>query len=172
MDRKNTRDFWRALGLILRRGSGVVFRDPLTGLYNRHFFDEIAAKEIARAKRHRHPLTCVLIDVNKLKEINDTYGHQRGDEVLKKLGQLILSNCRQSDIPVRWGGDEFLLLLPETSEEQAQNLIERIVNQSNEVGFSYGITNCTACDSIEEAVSTADEKMYSAKKNPHPSPTL
>jgi diguanylate cyclase (GGDEF)-like protein len=164
MDRKNTRDFWRALGLILRRGSGVVFRDPLTGLYNRHFFDEIAAKEIARAKRHRHPLTCVLIDVNKLKEINDTYGHQRGDEVLKKLGQLILSNCRQSDIPVRWGGDEFLLLLPETSEEQAQNLMQRITHQSDEVTFGYGVINGADYNSVAEAVAAADEKMYATKK--------
>lgn len=108
-------------------------------------------------------MSCVLIDVNKLKEINDAYGHQKGDEILKKLGQLILRNCRESDILVRWGGDEFLLLLPETGEEQARNLMKRIIGQSGEVTFSYGVVNGANYNSITEAVAAADKKLYSAK---------
>jgi len=157
-------EFLQALKVILRRGSGIVFRDPLTGLYNRNFFNEVVHKEMARAKRHRHSLSCVLIDVNKLKEINDVYGHQKGDEVLKKLGRLILKNCRESDIPVRWGGDEFLLLLPETSEEQVRTLIKRIISQSGEVTFSYGVVNGADYNSIAEAVAAADKKMYARKQ--------
>lgn len=163
MNRKRTNEFLKALGVVLRRGSSVVFRDPLTGLYNRSFFDEVAKKEISRAKRHRHPLTCVLVDVNGLKKINDTYGHQEGDRVLKKVGRLILETCRESDIPVRWGGDEFLLLLPETGNQQAQNLMSRMAEKSGDVGFSYGVANCLDYDSIEEVVSAADKKMYASR---------
>jgi diguanylate cyclase (GGDEF)-like protein len=163
MIRKNIREFLWALKIILSQGSGIVFRDQLTNLYNRKFFNEIAKKEIARSKRHQHPLSCALIDIDRFKEINDTYGHQEGDRVLKNMGRLILKTCRESDIPVRWGGDEFLLLLPETKEKQAHDLMKRIIKESD-TSISYGIADCLKHPSIEEAISAADQKMYLAKK--------
>jgi len=162
--KKRTREFLQAIDIVLRQGSGVVFRDSLTGLYNRCFFSEIARKEIARAKRHQRPLVCVLIDIDGLKKINDVYGHQEGDKVLKRLGQLLLETCRESDLPIRWGGDELLLLLPETNETQAKNLLERVTKKSGRVKFSYGVADCLDYDSVEEAISAADQKMYRKKR--------
>ena len=121
------RDFTKALLRVFRHGSGVVFRDSLTGLYNRQFFTEVAEKEIARARRHKRPLALAFFDIDNFKRINDTRGHQAGDELLQQIAGAILENCRNSDLAARWGGDEFVILLPETSQAGAQLLADRIV---------------------------------------------
>lgn len=162
---KEIAEFFKAISIVARYGSDVVLRDSLTGLYNRHFFREVAEKEIARAKRYQRPLTLVFLDVDGLKKINDTYGHQEGDRILKKVGQVILNNCRKSDIPVRWGGDEFLMLLPETGVEEAKNLVERILADAKGVRLSYGLAFWKEdFSSLEDFVDEVDKKMYSAKK--------
>lgn len=165
MTNKDIAEFFKAISIVARYGSDVVLRDSLTGLYNRHFFREVAEKEIARAKRYQRPLTLVFLDVDGLKKINDTYGHQEGDRILKKIGQVILENCRQSDIPVRWGGDEFLMLLPETGVEEAENLVERILADAGDIRLSCGLTSWRdSFSSLEDFVSAADEKMYQKKR--------
>jgi diguanylate cyclase (GGDEF)-like protein len=94
--------------------------DPLTGLYNRRFLDTIAAREIARCHRENHPLVVMMIDIDHFKSVNDTYGHSGGDEVLKSLAALLQKSVRAADVPCRFGGEEFLLLLPGMPPEVAQ----------------------------------------------------
>ena len=91
--------------------------DPLTGVLNRHTFREIFEREWSRAIRYRHPLSCAMIDIDYFKQTNDTYGHSAGDNMLTRLARTIEGNCRRSDYLCRWGGDEFLALLPETDEQ-------------------------------------------------------
>jgi diguanylate cyclase (GGDEF)-like protein len=94
-------------------------RDPLTALYNRRYMDTIAGREIARCNRDHQPLAVMMVDVDHFKKVNDTYGHPGGDEVLKMLSALFLEKVRASDVPCRYGGEEFLLLMPGMSAEIA-----------------------------------------------------
>ena len=96
--------------------------DALTGLYNRRLFDEYCDKELNRAKRYSHNLAVVILDLHKLKEVNDRYGHLQGDQVLRLAGATLRGTLRASDFAFRIGGDEFALLLPQTDLEQATTL--------------------------------------------------
>lgn len=100
--------------------------DPLTGLRNRRFFDETLRDHVQAARRYQRPLTLLLIDVDQFKKINDDFGHVVGDEILSSFAQLLRATLRKSDIPCRYGGDEFAVLLPETTLQEAQHLVERI----------------------------------------------
>jgi diguanylate cyclase (GGDEF)-like protein len=100
--------------------------DPLTGLRNRRFFDETLADHIYAAKRYQRPLSLLLIDLDQFKKINDTFGHTVGDQILSSFALLLRATLRKSDIPCRYGGDEFAVLLPETTLQEAQHLIQRI----------------------------------------------
>ncbi len=100
--------------------------DPLLGIYNRRHLDRQLEKEIVRAKRHDLPLSVLLTDIDNFKEINDDYGHQAGDIVLKEVSQTLLSEIRETDIIARYGGDEFLAILPNTSCANAYEMAERI----------------------------------------------
>ncbi len=102
-----------------------AIRDPLTGLYNRRFLNEVLPKELARAERYGHTLSLLIVDIDNFKEINDAYGHVVGDEVLKQVAKTLRENVRQSDYVFRWGGDEFLLLVPETNGEGAESIVQR-----------------------------------------------
>ncbi len=165
MNIKNITEFFRAVAFVFRHGSDTIFRDPLTELYSRRFFYGLVGKEIAQTKRYQRPLTIAFFDVDKLKQINDEQGHKEGDKVLKKIGRAILNNCRQSDIPVRWGGDEFLLLLPETDLTKTKNMVERILAEAGNVGLSYGLAAWEeGFSSLEEFVAKADQRMYAAKE--------
>ena len=84
-----------------------MFSDTVVG----QFFAEVAEREITRARRHTHPLTLVFLDIDKFKEVNDTYGHQAGDDLLKKIAGAITESCRKSDLAARWGRDEFIISL-------------------------------------------------------------
>ena len=104
-----------------------AIRDPLTQLYNKDYFQQRLQEEMRRALRHSEPLTVVMIDLDRLKPINDTYGHPVGDAVLSALARVIDDTSRQSDIPCRYGGDEFAVILPETAKSQAEVFASRVL---------------------------------------------
>lgn len=102
--------------------------DSLTGLKNRRYFDQRLSEEIAQSKRYRLPLSLLLIDVDHFKRVNDTYGHQMGDEVLKNLSKVILEMVRDSDVVARYGGEEIAIITPNTDKAEAILLAERLRN--------------------------------------------
>jgi diguanylate cyclase (GGDEF)-like protein len=101
-------------------------RDGLTGLYNRAHFIELAEREMERTLRYGEPFSIAILDIDEFKQVNDSYGHLTGDKVLQALGQVLLGNMRQTDIVARYGGDEFVALLPNTREKNVQDCVERI----------------------------------------------
>ncbi|MEW6226728.1 MAG: histidine kinase N-terminal 7TM domain-containing protein [Bacillota bacterium] len=152
-----------------------AIRDPLTGLYNRRYFSQMIDKEVERSRRYSHSITFLMIDVNSFKEINDRFGHQAGDRVLQEIGSLLQKQVRQSDVVVRYGGDEFLIILPETqvrTEAVAQRLRAAIArwNEKNRiVNFPVTLAIGTSCwdpagtESVEAALHRADQRMYEDK---------
>jgi diguanylate cyclase (GGDEF)-like protein len=107
----------------------ISIRDPLTDLYTRRHFESRIMEEISRTDRTDQSFSLVMFDVDELKYINDTYGHKIGDEVLKKFAETLSSNSRPFDVSARWGGDEFILILPKTSEKQAKEIGRRIASK-------------------------------------------
>ncbi|MCF7891342.1 diguanylate cyclase [Candidatus Bipolaricaulota bacterium] len=152
-----------------------AIRDPLTGLYNRRYFNETLTKEVERSQRYGHNIAFIMIDVNRFKEINDTYSHQTGDKVLKEVANLLRANVREADTVVRYGGDEFLVMLPETDGDsrytgnRIRSKLEDWNNESNLLDFpltlAMGIShwNPDQDRDVEEALKEADKKMYEQK---------
>lgn len=150
-------------------------RDPLTGLYNRRYLDDSLQRELDRCAREGQPLSLLLIDLDHFKQINDRHGHAAGDEVLRQISALLLQNMRSSDICCRWGGEEFLLVLPglglDAAAERAE-LCRRLVagqGQGHEQAFavtlSIGVAACTAEAGTAPAalIERADRALYRAK---------
>src|SRR5271166_1665980 len=152
--------------------------DPLTGLYNRRLFAESFEKELNRARRYGIPLGIVILDLHRFKEVNDKYGHPRGDEVLRAVAATLLKALRTSDSAFRIGGDEFALLLPQTDAAQALALSRRIETVFAEIlrplqlAFSvtmdHGVANFPQDgDQSEQLVRIADERLYRLKHANH-----
>jgi diguanylate cyclase (GGDEF)-like protein len=144
--------------------------DPLTGLYNRRFAEQRLTAEVDRSKRYGHPLTVLVIDLNDFKQINDKHGHLAGDLVLKEFGQRLSRSIRVSDLAVRMGGDEFLVLLPECAPEQIPGLLARISNlevnfrgTAIRVKFSAGVAGFKALESPGQMLERADQALYAQK---------
>jgi diguanylate cyclase (GGDEF)-like protein len=141
--------------------------DGLTGLYNRRHFDLLAVAEWKRAKRHDRPLSLMLIDVDRFKDINDHLGHHRGDEILKKVAGMCMQGKRGTDIVGRVGGDEFAVLLPETNLIGARLVAERLVSRTellDGITLSVGIAEYDAkMPEFEMLVQAADNALYGAK---------
>ncbi len=163
--------------VLLAASSGrlekMATRDRLTGAYNRHFFAEVAANELKKAARNKTPLSLIMFDVDHFKTINDTYGHHLGDMILKKIVATVREHIRSYDAFARWGGDEFVLLLPDTPAAKARELAERLRNAVAEqnyfsaegVSVSIGVSQIENYgDSIEAVVEKADRNMYTAKQ--------
>jgi diguanylate cyclase (GGDEF)-like protein/PAS domain S-box-containing protein len=152
-----------------------AIRDYLTGLFNRRYLDETIEREIARAKRDRSHLSVVMIDIDHFKSINDTYGHEAGDTVLIELGALLLKNSRTSDIACRHGGDEFVIVMPNASPEDAlkradewRQIFEQKRFTSNERRFattlSMGIASYPLHASSPKGLfQAADQALYQSK---------
>jgi len=150
--------------------------DALTGLYNRRGFYELGQREIERSFRFKHPLTAVMIDVDHFKYINDTYGHFTGDQVLRHIAGRVTRQLRKVDILARYGGDEFILLLPETHIRVGGMVAERLRRSVSEtqlpteqdllqVSISLGIAGLTTeITNLEALVQRADSAMYTAKQ--------
>ena len=146
--------------------------DSLTGLANRRALEEILAAEISRAHRFAHQLTIVLLDLDRFKEINDSFGHAAGDVMLRAVSRLLTSLARQGDTVARWGGEEFVVVLPETDLAGAQRFAERLRRtiEAHAVGemktsASCGVTTMLPEDSVEELIGAADQALYLAKSN-------
>ena len=115
----------REISALQQRLQEQVVRDPLTGLYHRHYLDETLEHEVARAKREGYPISVAVLDIDRFKHVNDTYGHKAGDEVLKAVAELLQDQAREGDIACRYGGEEFLLLMPRQSLAEARERAEQ-----------------------------------------------
>ena len=154
-------------------------RDPLTNLYNRRYFNDVSTTLLSLASREKDGLSLLMIDIDKFKAVNDTYGHLVGDVVLKELAFVLLKITRTSDLIIRFGGEEFLILLPHTHLKGAQKIAEKIRNRVKNLEIplkdsidkvvkftvSIGVTECYCDDDkdIDTIVRRADEAMYEAK---------
>src|SRR6266403_2044643 len=145
--------------------------DSLTGLYNRRFAEQRLAAEVARSERKGHPLTILTLDLNNFKEINDTYGHPAGDQVLIELAARLNNVMRGGDLAVRLGGDEFLVLLPECTSQQLQLVLGRLGSlevdwqgQKIPVTFSAGWKQYEMGERPEDLLASADEALYAKKR--------
>jgi len=154
----------------------LAFTDGLTSLYNRRYSMEQIEREFKRAERHKSSLSLIMVDLDKLKEINDTFGHHQGDVFLKEVGRIIRVNTRASDVAARWGGDEFMVLAPETDSRSARKVAERIRVQVEQFrarmgGKEMGVTISAGIASypdhaavVTELLTKVDEAMYNAKR--------
>ena len=145
---------------------GMSARDPLTGLISRGFFDERAAAEAARSRRHNRELSVAMIDVDHFKRFNDKYGHAVGDEVLRVVARF-LQSVRESDLVARYGGEEFIIVFPETSPADAvkrTDQLRKLVEQST-ITVSIGVAALPADgDDIFQVIGEADQRLYEAKR--------
>lgn len=148
--------------------------DELTGLSNRRDMQNRLGQEFSRFQRSGHHFSIVLIDLDLFKNINDDYGHDAGDEVLKRFSALLSNVIRQTDVAARWGGEEFLILLPDTSLLQALTLAERIRSEVQETHFNFnnsrlpvtlsaGVCTIAQAESVNDLLRQADLHLYSAK---------
>jgi diguanylate cyclase (GGDEF)-like protein len=145
--------------------------DKLTGLFNRSIIDTLIQVEIERAKRNNKPISVLLFDIDHFKKINDTYGHDKGDYALKTIAEIARRTLRKSDYIIRWGGEEFLVILPETDLDGAKKVAEKIrsnVENYNlkvigKVTVSIGVTMLKMGEPLDNAIKRADEALYAAK---------
>jgi two-component system cell cycle response regulator len=159
---------------LRKRLEYLAVTDGLTGLFNhRHSFERLE-KEIHRSKRYSHPLSVIMMDIDDFKRVNDEYGHRAGDRVLQAMGQKIQSLIRASDIAGRYGGEEFMIVLPETVLENAVQAGEKIRmaisgkqlgGVSKPITVSIGVTQYKEGESAEALVNRADALLYRAKMN-------
>ena len=149
--------------------------DPLTGLMNRRALFEQAERLLASALRHKRPLSLILFDLDHFKFINDMHGHAVGDEVLKETAALLQRLCRRDDLAARWGGEEFILVLPDADIPAATNLAERLREQLQqrslwagdaaiELRASFGVAALRDHESVEALIADADDLLYRAKQ--------
>jgi diguanylate cyclase (GGDEF)-like protein len=164
----------RQLEEVLSKVEILAITDPLTELYNRRHFEAIIEKEFNKTVRYKTPTSCLLIDIDHFKSINDEYGHRTGDKVLKEIANLIKNCLRKVDTVARWGGEEFIVLLPETDKEQAVKAASRIIDTirnhefadiSEKITASIGIASVpeSNIESAEKLINVSDNALYEAK---------
>lgn len=150
---------------------GLASKDPLTLLYNRRAFSKLVENELSRAKRHYHRITLVILDIDNFKDINDKHGHHVGDDVLYRFAKELLANTRKENIICRWGGEEFVILIPEATSDMVYQHIETIrikiseadFSPVNRVSFSAGMATMITDESFSNWFQRADSALYKAK---------
>lgn len=161
----------------LKKVEELAATDPLTGLYNRRHFARLLEQLFAENQRYGTELACVMIDLDGYKQLNDSFGHQMGDQLLVAAGRVISANMRRMDVAARYGGDEFVLLLPHASGQDAQGVAERIRDEFRQasalllrrdkgVSMSIGV-NCSSIGHLavaDQLVAGADAALYRAKE--------
>lgn len=178
---RRTKESIEQINLTLRRAferEQLASRtDSLTGVFNRRYFFELLGYEFTASQRYERPLSLVMFDVDFLKKINDTYGHQVGDELLKKAAEAVRGELRASDVLARYGGDEFVILLSNSDEHDASMVLERIYREVQSAyirvdGKKLGITISAGIASIQpemdkadQLVMQADRALYTAKNS-------
>lgn len=165
---------------LLKEISELAARDAITGLYNRRELRRFLDYELERSKRYGHPLSCVMIDIDHFKEINDQFGHRAGDEALRQIAQALRSHYRTTDLLARFGGDEFAVVMTETSADVARRgatrlqkvVVAEVIKINREGGsienikitISIGVAEYPGdADSSEALIEAADQALYQAK---------
>ncbi|MCY6369349.1 GGDEF domain-containing protein [Clostridium ganghwense] len=151
----------------------ISIKDGLTNIYNRRKLDEILECEYNRAKRYCREFSIILLDLDWFKSVNDTYGHNVGDKVLIETCKILKNNIRNSDMVGRWGGEEFLIICPDTTMQQALHMAERLRKAIETYKFSvvnkrtgsFGVATYKNRDTIESLINRADKGLYKAKEN-------
>ena len=172
------RDYSAHLEGLSQRLRNLAYQDALTELYNHRYFYEQLTHEVERATRYGHPVSVILLDLDKFKEVNDTYGHLMGDKLLSVIGKVINEQVRGADIAARYGGDEFAIILPDTPRAAAQatadKLARAIASGRTNAGQSAGVAVSASCGvaccpdearTVTDLLQLADERVYESKKN-------
>ncbi len=154
----------------------LAIKDSLTGLYNRHFFNEVIEREVARGERNSEVVSFIMMDLDNLKDINDNLGHLTGDRILVEAAKMIKKTVRKSDMVFRFGGDEFLALMINADCEMTNRMIRRLAESSDRwnrdyekeygcrLSFSIGCSTCYRCADILASLNEADSRMYQNKR--------
>ena len=155
--------------------SNFANNDSLTNIYNRRKIEELCENELKRSERYENELSLIFFDINDFKIINDRLGHHKGDEVLIKIANIISQNIRSSDYFGRWGGDEFLIVLPQTNISKTKNIIETLENKLKDSDFnldknmkiscSFGLAEYEKNDTLDSLLRKADDSMYKIKND-------
>ena len=155
-----------------KRINELLKTDELTGISNRRNFIEYFNKMLASALRHKLPLTLAMADIDDFKTINDQYGHQAGDQVLIDFAKLLSEKCREEDLPARFGGEEFIVLLVHTEVDQGYQMAERIrkafeeiteIEGPQKITISFGLARLKEEDTLESLINRADRALYRSK---------
>jgi len=154
----------------------LAITDALTGLYNRRGLFELGRHEVERTRRFGHPLSAIWIDVDNFKHINDTFGHAAGDQLLSKMGQVLRNSFRGTVFVARWGGDEFVVMLPEADHTGAEMAAAKLISalKAEQLKFGSEVMQMSASigiallpgdtDNVDELMRFADRAMYAAKR--------
>lgn len=164
--------------IALKKANEIITKlmhtDHLTGLANRRFFIEMLIKFLSYSKRHKTPLSIAMADLDQFKTINDTFGHDAGDQVLVAFATMLKGHSRTEDIQARFGGEEFMVLLPNTAKQGAITFIERVCGATRklelpgidmQISASFGVTQMVAEDTIKSIIKRVDEALYKSKRN-------
>jgi diguanylate cyclase (GGDEF)-like protein len=147
--------------------------DPVTNMFNRRYIMQRLAEEIARCQRNGSPLTVIAFDLDGFKQINDECGHAVGDYILRVFGEQLKRATRGSDVAARYGGDEFLAILPDCNSEQIRHVLSRLnglfvetTNSKISIRYSAGWTDYVPGESLDDLLKRGDDRLYANKRNP------